>query len=110
MEIKITKRQILDKCNGSAYSDAYTIYLVHGKIINDKKTYFRPYRFVFRVWKDDIFAWDEYPERMSIKRQNEIRDEMMQGVFDLIKSYDDCEDFIDYCIESIEKYNQRISA
>jgi hypothetical protein len=62
------------------------------------------------VWKDDIFAWDEYPEQMSIKRQNEIRDEMMQSVFDLIKSYDDCKAFFEYCIESIEEYNKKIAA
>lgn len=110
MEIKITKKRVIDECTGSSYSDAYKTYLVHGKILNDEKTRYRAFRFVFKVWKEDLFEYDEYPEQMSIKRQNEIRDELMSYVFDLIKSYDDCKAFYDYCRESIDDYNKRLAA
>lgn len=109
MEIKITKKQVLDCCRGNAYSDAFNTYLVHGKIINDEKTRFRRFKFVHTIYKEEIFAYDDYPEKMTIKRQTEIENEFLQHIFMLINNYNDCNAFYEYCNESIKEYNKKIA-
>ena len=110
MEIKTTKKQVISYSNGGAYSDAFKYYVVYGKIYNDDKTRYRPFKYCMRIWKEDLFEYDEYPEYMSIKRQNEIANDLLYSFIDCNypKDYNNCKNFFDACRESIEQYNATI--
>ena len=110
MEIKITKTKILDYSNGSAYGDAYKTYLVYGKIYNDDNTRYRPFKYVYTVFKDDLFAYDDYPDYMSLTRQKAISNEFIYSFIDCNypTDYNNCKAFFNACNDTIFNYNKYV--
>lgn len=105
---KITKKVVLDYCNGNAYSDAFKTYLVYGKIYNADKTRYRLFKFISTVYKDSLFEYDEYPEKMSLTRQEEITNIFISSYLDYINGYNDARLFFEICNDSIKNYNASI--
>ena len=111
MELQITKKNLLDYFNGNEYCDAFKYWIVYGRIINDAKTRFRKFKFCIKIYKDDLFEYDGYPEKMSLARQREITDEFIASFIDdnRPKSYNDCGAFFNECNETIKQYNKYIA-
>lgn len=110
MEIKITKKVVIDSGEDSAYSYAYKYYLVYGKLYNDEKTRYRPFKYVMRIWKEDIFEAENYPDYLPLYRQKEITEDILYSFIECNypKSYNECKNFFDACRESIALYNSAI--
>ncbi len=110
MEIKITKKQVLKETIDGEWSYASKYYLVYGKIFNEEKTRYRPFKFCQLIYKEDLFEFDEYPDFLSVKRQNEITDALLWCFIEsnLPKDYDNCDSFFKACNETIEKYNSSV--
>lgn len=106
MEIKITKRTKLLEQNNEMCHNYY--YLINGKILNDEKKRYRPFKFVLFF---DCFDIQEYYEK-DYYTNDDLRnyiDELCFGFTQYIKSYDDCKEFYEMCNESINSYNQTMN-
>ena len=106
MEIKITKRKLIDEAHNSTVGDQWW-YLVNGRIENDDGTYYKPFKFVLFFDGDDM--WDagyfENDDRITKKKLSDYVYELSWAMTGLIKSFDDCNDFIDACNDTIDKWN-----
>lgn len=107
MEIRITKREKLDEWSNSMCSG--TEWLVHGRIINDDNTMYRPFKFIATIDGQDLWK-DEYDdENEDCYTYREYLDEIMIPYYlDYIRSYDDCKDFYNLCNETINDYNEAV--
>ena len=106
---EITKIQKLYEVNNDMAHNFYFIY--YGKIINEKKTKFKRFKFV--QWFD-IFDVMEYFEKDFVSNEN-IKQyaEELSFVYELqnIKNYNDekgLKEFYDFCNETIKNYNRII--
>ena len=106
MEIKITKRKLIDEAHNSTVGNQWW-YLVNGRIENDDRTYYKPFKFVLFFDGDDL--WEsglvEEDEVITGKVLRQYVDELSWSMTELIRSYDDCKDFIDACNDTIERWN-----
>lgn len=106
MEIKITKKNKLLEQNNEMCHNYY--YLINGKILNDEKKRYRPFKFVLSF---DVFEIQEYFEQDYYTKEN-LRDYinmLCDYYLQFIKSYDDCKEFYEMCNESINSYNQTMN-
>lgn len=106
--IELTKLEKLLEVNNSMCHNYY--YLQHGRIYNEDKTKFRRFKFVF--WTD-IDSICEYYEKDFVTNDEIKRyiDECSwltgeDAACHLIKSFDDCQMFYDWCNDTIKKYNR----
>ena len=107
MEIRITKREKLDEWNNSMCSGVE--YCVHGRIINDDKTRYRPFKFIANIDGQDLWKDECDDENEDCYTYREYLDECVIPSFtDNIQSYDDCKYFYSLCNETINKYNETI--
>lgn len=106
MNIKITKRKLIDEAHNSTVGNQWW-YKVNGRIENDDNTLYKPFYFVLFFDGDDL--WEaglvEEDEIITDKILREYVDELSGSMCDLIKSFDDCKDFIDACNGTIERWN-----
>lgn len=103
MEVKITKRTLLLEVNNDKTHNYY--YYVRGRINNDDKTKYKKFGFV--VWFD-IFDLSDYYESNDVFTKKDILnylDELICSNVSIIKSYDDCKNFYEFCKNSIDQYN-----
>lgn len=103
MEIKITKKtKLLEQNNDKAHN---FYYLINGKILNDEKTRYRPFKFVLFF---DAFEIQEYYEQDYYSKEDlkNFIDELCFSYTQHIKSYDDCKEFFEICNDSINSYNK----
>lgn len=112
MEIKITKKELLNHWNNSC-STGWE-YLIHGRIYNDDKTRFSRFKFV--LWIDGM----DYAEYLDNGDGTEIEgteetfkeylNECIYGYTGLITEFSDkgTKDFYELCKESIERYNRNL--
>ena len=103
MEIKITKRTLLKEVNNEMCHNWY--WLIQGRIINDAGTRYRKFKFV--EWFD-VFDVQDYFEdgTYNKKRVLEYLNECIWSRVDLIRGYDNCEEFYLMCNETIENWNR----
>lgn len=105
--IELTTHKKILEVNNSMCHNYY--YVQYGRIYNADKTSFRRFKFVF--WFD-IFEVMEYFEKDAVSKQDivEYAYEIAWGTCEtyngLIKSYDDCGAFYDWCNETINDYNK----
>ena len=109
MEIKITKRKLIDEAHNSTVGDQWT-YLINGRIINDEHTMYRPFKFVLWFNGDDMYegGYFDDDDRITKQKLSKYIDELICAYTDLIVSYDNCKWFYEECNRSIEAYNERI--
>ena len=105
--VEFTKLDKVFEVNNDMCHNYY--YLQYGRIYNEDKTQFRRFKFVF--WFD-IFDVMEYFEKDAVSKADiaEYAGEIAWSTYEsydgLIKSYDDCQAFCDWCNETIENYNK----
>ena len=105
--VELTKREKVLEVNNSMCHNFY--YLQYGRIYNAEHKRFRKFKFV--LWFD-IFDVMEYFEKDSVTKQeitevaNEFAWSTCEASKDLIKSYDDCQAFYDWCNETINDFNK----
>lgn len=100
--IKITKKIKLNEICNEMVHNYY--YLIHGKILNNEKTKYKPFKFVLFF---DAFDIHDYFE-IDYYNNNDIKnyiDDLIFAYTDMIKNYNDCNDFYNLCNETIIKYN-----
>ena len=106
--IELTKLEKILEVNNSMCHNYY--YLQHGRIYNADKTQFRRFKFV--EW-DDIESICEYYDKDFVTNA-EIRRYIGECAWEtcdaqadyLIKSFDDCQAFYDWCNKTIERFNK----
>lgn len=107
--VEFTKLQKALEVNNSMCHNYY--YVQYGRIYNAEHKRFRKFKFV--VWFD-IYDICEYFDKDSVTKQeiaeyaNEIVWSSCEANQDLIKSYDDCQAFYDWCNETINNYNRLV--
>ena len=107
MEIKITKRQVLDRWSNSTSAGEYT--LVHGRAYNAAGDRYRPFKFV--LWIDYACdLWD--PETEEELKRDDVLEDMIDCFVAPAVWTDFCEtgawaEFIDQCNDTITRYNER---
>lgn len=106
MEIKITKRQLLEEQNNDMTHN--WTYLVYGKIYNDNHTRYRKFKFVVFFDSEDIYDWYEEKDYITQKDVSDYLDELISSNLFYINSYDDTKAFYELCNDTITKYNERI--
>ncbi len=105
--IELTTHKKLGEIDNSMCHNYY--YVQYGRIYNAEHKRFRKFKFV--VWFD-IYDICEYFDNDSVTKQeiaeyaNEIAWSSCEANRDLIKSYDDCKQFYDWCNETINNYNR----
>lgn len=80
-------------------------YYVRGRIINDDKTKYKKFGFV--VWFD-VFDLQDYYEEKDVFTKKDILgylDVIIWSTVSMVKSYDDCKNFYEFCKNSIDQYN-----
>lgn len=101
-----THKKIREVSNDKCHNYYYVQY---GRIYNAEHKQYRKFKFV--VWFD-IFDVQEYFEKdiVTIKDIAECAGEFAWSAYeanaDLIRSYDNCDVFYDWCNETIENYNK----
>lgn len=106
--IELTRLEKIWEVDTSMCHNYY--YLQHGRIYNADKTEFRRFKFV--VW-NDIENICEYYDKYFVTNE-EIKRYMGEYAWEtcdveadyLIKSYDDCQAFYDWCNETIKEFNR----
>ena len=106
--VELTKMKKLLEVNNSMCHNYY--YVQYGRIYNKDRTQFRRFKFV--EWSDLESICDYYEK--DLVTNEEIRwcmGEYAWATCDskvdyLIKSFDDCQDFYDWCNETIKNYNK----
>ena len=106
MEIKITKRTKLLEINNDMCHNFY--YVQYGRIYNENDTLYRQFKFV--VWFDIFDVMEYFEKEIVTKREiteymNEIGWNTCETHKNLIKSFDDCGAFFDWCNKTIADYN-----
>lgn len=106
--VELTKSKKLLEVNNCMCHNYY--YLFYGRIYNKNKTRFRRFKFVTITDAEDVFEYYEKDFLTNKEIKNYI-DEYAWTTCDsqayyLIKSYDDCQEFYDWCNETIDKYNR----
>lgn len=108
MEVKITKKVLLDSVRGSVVN--MDTYLIHGRIINDEKTAFYRFKFVLPIDLCDDLWDEEFEEEIPY---NTALSGMIDAFCNLIPSdFNDRRNlklFIDDCNATIERYNRRFA-
>lgn len=106
MEIKITKRRLLKEVDNDMCHNWY--WLIYGQIINDEGTRYRSFKFV--EWFD-AFDVQEYSEDGTHSKENvrEYLDTCIDCRLDLVRDYNNCEEFYKMCNQTIEKWNNSLS-
>ena len=106
--VEITKSQKLLEVNNSMCHNFYFLY--YGRIYNKDKTRMRKFKFV--EWADinDICDYLD-KEYVTDKDIRCVMSEYAWNTCDdkaarLINSFDDCQEFYDWCNETIKKYNR----
>ena len=105
--IEFTRHEKILEVNNSMCHNYY--YLQYGRIYNAEHRRFRKFKFV--VWFD-IFDVCEHFDKDSITKEeiaecaSEFAWASCESQSDLIKSYDDCRAFYDWCNETIKDYNR----
>lgn len=105
--VELTTRKKLLEVNNSICHNFY--YVQYGRIYNADKTQMRKFKFVF--WFD-IFDVMEYFEKDVVNKQeiaeyaNEIGCGTCETYNGLIQSFDNCQAFYDWCIQTIEDFNK----
>lgn len=105
--VELTTRKKLLEVNNEMCHNFY--YLQHGRIYNADKSRLRRFKFV--LWFD-IFDVMEYFEKEVVRKQdidefaNEIAWCFSETFQNVIKSFDDCQEFYDLCNKTIEDYNK----
>lgn len=105
--VHFTKLEKIFEVNNSMCHNYY--YMQHGRIYNADKTKFRRFKFVF--WFD-IFDAMEYLDQDTLTKQNirmyanDIAFNYYESYGGLIKSFDDCQAFYDWCNETIDDFNK----
>ena len=106
--IEITKSKKLLEVNNSMCHNFYFLY--YGRIYNKDKTRMRKFKFV--EWADinDICDYLD-KEYVTDKDIRYVMSEYAWNTCDdkaarLINSFDDCQEFYDWCNETIKKYNR----
>ena len=105
--VEITKkRKLLEVSNDKCHN---WYYLFYGRIYNADKTRMRKFKFV--LWFDvfDLQEFYEGQEKITTADIGRYVDELGWSTCSsneyLIKSYNDCTDFYDWCNETINDYN-----
>lgn len=107
--VELTIKRKMLEVNNSMCHNYY--YLQHGRIYNSDKTRMRKFKFVF--WFD-IFDVMEYFEKDLISKKdisefaNNTSWTIIESYKNKIKSYDDCQEFFNWCNETIKNYNKII--
>ena len=105
--VEFTKLEKLLEVNNSMCHNYY--YLQYGRIYNKDKTQFRRFKFVEWADIEDICDYYEkdFVTNEEIKRcMGEYAWATCESQEGLIKSFDDCQAFYDWCNETIERYNR----
>lgn len=103
MEIKITKRTLIDRRANSMENNWY--YLIQGRIYNDTCTKFKRFKFV--VFFDGEDLWDYFgKDYISNEDIKEYLNACIEGYTVLIGGYDDTDNFYNVCRETIDKFNE----
>ena len=112
MKIKITRRELLRHDNNEMVTNWF--YLVHGRLHNDDDTRYRKFKFVVWIDGEDLWFYDgdddstNEEEKWSYVPVDEYLNYYCIPSFtDLIRSYDDCNEFYDACIDSINNWNEK---
>ena len=104
--IELTTHKKIHEVNNDMCHNYY--YVQHGRIYNADHTRLR--RFHFILWFD-IFDVCEYFDNYAVTKQDiaryasEYAWSYCEGQSNLIKSYDNCQAFYDWCNETINNYN-----
>lgn len=105
--IELTTHKKIGEVNNSMCHNYY--YVQHGRIYNAEHKRYRKFKFV--VWFD-IFDVQEWADKDFVTNKDvaECASEFAWGCVesnsDLIKSYDDCQAFYDWCNQTIKDYNR----
>jgi hypothetical protein len=105
--VELTTHKKLLEVNNSMCHNFY--YLQYGRIYNADKTSFRRFKFV--LWFD-IFDVMEYFEKDVVTKKeiaefaNEVAWSMSETYKGGIKSFDDCQEFYDFCNKTINDFNK----
>lgn len=105
--VELTSHKKIHEVNNSMCHNYY--YVQYGRIYNSEHKRFRKFKFV--VWFD-IFDICEYYDKDTVTKQelaryaNEIGWSYCEAYQDLIKSYNDCQPFYDWCNQTINTYNR----
>ena len=105
--VELTKLEKLLEVNNDMCHNYY--YLQYGRIYNKDKTQFRRFKFV--EWADinDICDYLD-KDFVTDKDIRFVMGDYAWGTCDsqeyLIKSFDDCQAFFDWCNETIERFNR----
>lgn len=109
MEIKITKRQVLDRWSNCMSAGEFT--LVHGRAFNAAGDRYRPFKFVLWIdYAEDL--WDPETEE-ELKRDDVLADMIdcfVSGAW--MTDFGDVNAwaaFIDECNDTINSYNERVA-
>lgn len=106
MEIKITKKEILQEMNNEMC--AFKKYLVHFKLLDATRKFYKTGKFVQVIEHNEIF---EYADKdfLTEQQQNKTTNEIL---IDIISNY--CENFEDtkelqkFCNDTIKEYNKSV--
>lgn len=107
--VEITKKQKLLEVSNDKCHNWY--YLFYGRIYNANKTRMRKFKFV--LWFDvfDVQEFYEGQEKITNTDIGRYADELGWSTCSsnecLIKSYNDCTDFYNWCNETINDYNEK---
>jgi hypothetical protein len=104
--IELTTRNKIKEVNNDMCHNFY--YVQHGRIYNADHTRLRRFKFVF--WFDiydvcEYFEKDTVTTREIAEYVNELAWSFYEGHSHLIRSYDDCRAFYDWCNATINDYN-----
>ena len=105
MEIKITRRELLRHDNNEMVTNWF--YLVHGRLYNDDETMYKKFKFVVWIDGDDLWFDDDDEGWSYVPLDEYLNYYCIPSFTDLIRGYDDCDDFYDACYDSIISWNER---
>lgn len=104
--VELTTHKKICEVNNSMCHNYY--YVQYGRIYNAEHKRYRKFKFV--VWFD-IFDAMEFHDKDAVTKEeiaecaSEYAWAFCEGHTDLIKSFDDCQKFYDWCNETINNYN-----
>lgn len=105
--VELTTHKKIHEVNNSMCHNYY--YVQYGRIYNAEHKRYRKFKFV--VWFD-IFDAMEFHDKDAVTKEeiaecaSEYAWASCEGQTDLIKSFDNCQAFYDWCNETINNYNE----
>lgn len=106
MDIKITKKEILQEMNNDMTT--YKKYLVYFKLLDDTKKFSRKGHFIQVVYHDDLFEFAD-ADRLTEKQQKEITNEILiDTIYSYCQNFEDTNDLYNFCNNTIKEYNNSI--